>query len=184
MRRIALLSILLVLVGVSAFAETPANYAALKLGGYLPQADDVEDFDNSFYGELAYGRYFHKNLAVEFGVGYTKSSGSGPSDGVDLTIIPFTAAVKGVLPMGDFEPFATLGVGAYYAKAEGNNALGSLDETDTAFGYFAGVGANYNFSGNMFLGLEGKYFFAKPSFGSVDAKIDGINLTANLGFRF
>ncbi|MFA6147736.1 MAG: outer membrane beta-barrel protein [bacterium] len=184
MRKIALLSILLVLVGVSAFAETPANYVVLKLGGYLPQANDVEDFDNSFYGELAYGRYFHPNIAAEFGIGYTKSSGSGPADGVDLTIMPFTAAVKGVLPMGNFEPFATLGLGAFWAKAEGTDLVGSFDETDTVFGYFAGLGANYNFTGNMFLGVEGRYFFAEPSFGTEDVKIDGINLTANLGFRF
>jgi hypothetical protein len=36
----------------------------------------------------------------------------------------------------------------------------------------------------MFLGLEGKYLWAKPSFGGQDIKIDGFITTANLGVRF
>ena len=177
MKRIALLSALLVLVGLPVFAESPANYAAVKLGGYLPQANDVEDFDDSLYGELAVGRYFHPNFAGEFGIGYTKSDGSG---GRDLTIIPVTLGVKGVLPMGNVEPFATLGVGLYYSEAKGPG----FSEDDTVFGFFAGAGVNYNFASNMFLGVEGKYFFAEPSFGPNDVEIDGVNLTVNLGFRF
>lgn len=177
MKKIALLSVLLVLVGLPVFAESPANYAEVKLGGYLPQANDVEDFDNSLYGELAVGRYFHPNVAGELGIGYTKSDGPA---GRDVTIMPVTAGVKGVLPMGNVEPFATLGVGMYYSEAEGPG----FSEDDTVFGFFAGAGVNFNFTGNMFLGVEGKYFFAEPSFGSDDLEIDGINLTANLGFRF
>jgi opacity protein-like surface antigen len=181
MRKIALLSILVMLVGVSAFAETPANYATLKLGAYLPQANDVKDFDTSFAGEVAFGRYFHPNFAAELGVGYTKTSGSGDAEGVDLTIVPITLGLKGALPLGNIEPYAMAGVGAYYAKAEGEG----FSENDTTFGFFLGLGANFNLTTNIFLGVEGKYFWAKPSFGDGgEAKIDGINLTANLGYRF
>jgi hypothetical protein len=52
MKKIALLSAMLFFVTVSAFAENPQNYVTLKLGGYLPQSSDVEELDNSFYGEL------------------------------------------------------------------------------------------------------------------------------------
>ena len=177
MKRIALLSALLVLVGLPVFAESPANYAAVKLGGYLPQANDVEDFDDSLYGELAVGRYFHPNFAGEFGIGYTKSDGPA---GADLTIMPVTLGVRGVLPMGSVEPFATLGLGLFYSEWEAPG----FSEDDTVFGIYAGAGVNFNFTGNMFLGVEGRYFFAEPSFGPFDREIDGINLTANLGFRF
>jgi len=38
--------VLLLLVTVPAFAENPRNYAALKLGAYLPQADDMDNFND------------------------------------------------------------------------------------------------------------------------------------------
>jgi len=196
MKRIAVLSVLLLLIASSVFAAPP-NYATLKLGGYLPQASDVEELDNSFYGELAFGHYFDKNWAIEMGIGYTKPGASVTvSDGVttatvsaDLTIIPVTLGLKGSLPMGTFEPFAVAGVGLYFCELEGDISVSgvgsaSASEDDTVFGFFLGAGANFNISPNVFLGLEGKYFWAKPSFAGEDMNIDGINLTANIGYRF
>jgi hypothetical protein len=34
------------------------------------------------------------------------------------------------------------------------------------------------------LGVEGKYFWAYPEFDSVKVHIDGIQATANIGYRF
>lgn len=196
MKRTALLSVLMLLIAVPVFAQAP-NYAVLKLGGYLPQASEVEEFDNSFYGEIGFGHYFNQNLAIEFGVGYTKPGASvsffdgisTTSVDVDLTIVPITLGLRGSIPMGAFEPFAVAGIGAYYTKFEASvSATGfgsaSGSENDTAFGYFLGLGANFNVSPNVYLGLEGKYFWAEPSFEGEDLKIDGINLTANIGYRF
>jgi len=197
MRKIVLLSALVLLVGASAFAEGLPNYAALKLGMYIPQATDVEDFDNAFYGELAFGHYFNKNFAIELGAGYTKSSASLTiSDTVttltvdaDLTIIPVTLGVKGLLPMGNFEPYAMAGIGAYFAEVEGSASLtgvgsGSTSESDTAFGYYLGLGANFNITKEILLGIEWKYTWAKPNFFDEDVKIDGSLVTANIGYRF
>jgi opacity protein-like surface antigen len=202
MRKVALLPALFLLVGASAFAETLPDYAVAKLGMYLPQATDVEDLDNSFYGELAFGHYFNPNFAVEFGVGWTKPDGSASVDveispgvfssisaNVDLTIIPITLGLKGALPMGNFEPYAMGGIGLYYAKAEVSGSVSgigsaSISESDTAFGYYLGLGANFNLSKEVFVGLEGKYFWAKPNFEGEDVKIDGINVTGNIGYRF
>lgn len=197
MRKVALFSVLLMLFGVSAFADISPNYVALKLGGYLPQSDDLEDFDDSIYGELAFGHYFNRNIAAEFGVGYTTTNASltetdpilgTASLDVDVTIIPITLGVKGFIPLGNFEPFATAGVGLYYSKAEVSASIAgfgaSASENDTAFGFYLGAGANFNVAPNILLGLEGKYFWAKPSFEGEDVEIDGITLTANLGFRF
>lgn len=177
--------------------STP-NYIALKLGGYLPQASDVEEFDNAFYGELGIGHYFDKNFAVEFGVGYTKPGASvsefisgvgSASASLDVTIIPVTLGLRGSIPTGVFEPFATAGVGIYFTEAEASVNIpgfisGSASENDTSFGFYLGLGANLNVSQKVYIGVEGKYFWAKPSFEGVDLKIDGINLTANIGFRF
>lgn len=194
MRKIALFSVLILLVSFTTFAASLPNYAVLKLGGYFPQSDDLDEFDNSFYGEIGFGHYFNPNIAMEFGVGYTKSSASESVPGVgsadvDITIVPITLGIKVLTTAENFEPYAMAGIGFYYADADATVNLsgigsGSDSESDTVFGFYLGVGANYNFTPNTFIGLEGKYFWASPSFEGIDVDIDGINLTANIGYRF
>jgi opacity protein-like surface antigen len=131
------------------------------------------------------------------GVGYTKSTAdvsasSGSTTGsvsVDLTIIPITLGVKGSVPMGGFTPYATAGIGLYYTKADVSASVSgvgsaSASENDTPVGFYLGLGGDFNIAPNIFLGLEGKYFWAKPSFEGESVNIDGINLTANIGYRF
>lgn len=189
MKRAVLASVLVLFVAFPAFAESPPNYATLKLGAYLPQASDLENFDDSFFGEIGFGHYLNPNIALEFGAGYTKSSfsasGFGVSADADLTIIPITLGLKLLTTTGNFEPYAMAGIGLYYSKLEGSiSGLGSASENDTVFGGFLGLGANFNFTPNTFIGLEGKYFFATPSFAGIDVDIDGINVTADIGYRF
>ena len=184
MKKIALFSVMLLLIGVSVFAEPLPYYGVAKLGGYMPEANDVKDFDTAFYGEIAVGYHFHKNFAGEFGVGYTKSSADRNNFNADLTVIPMTVALKGGLPMGVFEPYALAGIGAYYVEAKGSNRFGSFNTDDTAFGYFLGLGANFNLTKEVFIGLEGKYFWVEPNLEGGDQKIDGSTLTANIGLRF
>lgn len=194
MRKIALFSILIILVSFPTFAASLPNYAVLKLGGYFPQDNDLDEFDNSFYGEIGFGHYFNPNIAVEFGVGYTESSASESVSGVgsvdvDLTIIPIMLGVKVLMPSGNFEPYAMAGMGLYYTDIDASVSLtgigsGSASEDDTAFGGFLGLGVNFNVTPNAFIGLEGKYLMASPSFEGIDVDIDGIHLTANIGYRF
>src|SRR3990170_5840020 len=108
MRKVALLSVLLFFMSIPAFAEDQRPYFILKLGTYLPQANDVYKFDNALYGEVVFGEYFIENFAAEGGVGYTKPGTAS----FDLNIIPITYGLKGFLPMGGkIEPFAGGGVG-------------------------------------------------------------------------
>lgn len=204
MKKAALLSVLLLLVGVSAFAQGPPNYAALKLGMFFPQNVDAEgedlDLDSAFYGEIAFGHYFDKNFGIELGIGYTKSSkdesvsttsGSANAN-IDLTIIPVTLGVIGRLPMEGFEPYAMAGLGAYFTEAEvsasvsipGFSGSGSTSESDTAFGWYLGLGCNFNITKEIYLGVEGKYTWLYPSFFETDVDVDGISVTANIGYRF
>ena len=179
------------------------EYVALKFGIYIPQTTEIKDgggdldMDSAFNGELALGHYFHKNIALELGVGYTKPnksmsftdiSGTFSAD-VDMTIIPVTLGVRGLLPMGKFEPYAMAGIGAYFTELEVSANLSgfggaSASESDTAFGFFLGLGANFNITKEIFLGLEGKYLWLEPSFDGLDMKVDGITGTANIGYRF
>jgi opacity protein-like surface antigen len=211
------------------FAEeqNPKNYLVFKGGVYLPQHDEMKDYNDGFNGEIFYGRYFAKNFASEFGVGYHKSgatfnfsiSGSPISGHVDDTIKVFDIlyTLKGIYQIGNLELFAGPGVGVYFAKSyiEGDLNIGipigippgftasgpsSLtSEWNAAFGYHFLVGGNYNVTPNWFLGVEGKYFWATTKdpiilqsvtnalprlVGSFGTHLDGIDVTASLGWRF
>lgn len=203
MRRIAICFLLaaataLCLAPATAPAAELPNYLQLKLGIYAPQANDVKDLDTGFNGEVVFGHYFHPNFAGELGIGYITTSGDSKDEftGVvegesDVTAYPVTANIKAVYPMGNVELYGLAGVGLYWVKVEFTEAGTGLsaDDSDTAFGYQLGLGANYNVNPNFFIGLEGKYFWAKPSFGFAgepeeDIKVDGIQATVNLGYRF
>jgi opacity protein-like surface antigen len=179
MKRAALLlaAVLLCLAPAAALAQMPPNAVTLKAGAYFPQADDLDDFDTGFNMEISFTRYFHPNFALELGVGYLKSE-----DGAELTSYPFTLNLKGVYPFMGAELYGLAGIGAYYVTAEG----GGLDENDTVLGFQLGIGANFDLTPAIFIGAEGKYFWAKPDFGSPagEVKIDGFQATANLGYRF
>lgn len=199
MKRVALLTTLLLMVAQPVFAETP-GYVAFKLGNYMPQANGVDRFKDAFCAELGGGYYFHENLALELGIGVTISeskasatTAAGTAAKGGLWITPVTLGVRGSIPLGAFEPFATAGIGAYYVKVKAGSALpggGAVtgSQTDVVFGSYLGLGANYNITRTVYLGLEGKYFWAQPTFtvqgNDVEADIDGIYLTGNIGYRF
>ena len=209
------------------FAEeqNPKNYLVFKGGVYLPQHDEMKDYNDGFNGEIFYGRYFAKNFASELGIGYHKSSatfnystvisGSPISGHVDDTIKVFDIiyTVKGIYQIGNLELFAGPGVGVYFAKSyiEGDlninippgftasGPFSATSEWNTAFGYRFLVGGNYNITPGWFLGVEGKYFWATTKdpiilqsvtnalprlVGSFGTHLDGIDVTASLGWRF
>jgi opacity protein-like surface antigen len=179
MKRGALLFVaaLLCLAPAVVMAQSPPNAVTLKAGAYFPQANDVDDFDSGFNMEVSYTRYFLPHFALELGVGYFNSE-----DGAELTSYPFTVNLKGVYPFLGAELYALGGIGAYYVKLEN----GGFDENDTVLGYQLGIGANVDITPVVFIGAEGKYFWAKPDFGGPagEVKIDGILATVNLGYRF
>jgi hypothetical protein len=53
----------------------------------------------------------------------------------------------------------------------------------TTFGLHGGAGFNINFLKSMFVGLEGKYIWAEPSFGGQDIKLNGFITTAKSGIQ-
>ena len=192
MRKVALLSLLMLLVAVPAFAAPP-NYFVLKGGIYSPGHEDLTavangDFDIGFNGEVAFGHYFTPNIAVELGAGYLATSSPAAKADIDAWAIPILLSVKAVAPFPQGEIYALAGVGAYLV--EGKHVASGLKETDTAFGFQVGIGGNYSITPEMFIGLEGKYFWAKASFPTInvfdpkDVHFDGFQGTVNLGFRF
>ena len=209
----------LIPVGYSGATDSdPKNYLLLKLGAYSPQHDDLDYFDKGFNGEFYYGRYFHKNFASEIGVGYFKSNGrrsfsvTSPIPSATATelledslkVIDILYTIKGILPIGRLELFAGPGIGLYFAKVNSVATtttvvplLGTVvtkesgDDLKNAFGFHVLAGANFNITKEWFIGVEGKYFWAKTdktlepiAAGFFGSHLDGLVGTASMGWRF
>lgn len=152
------------------------SYLLLKAGAYDPQANDVENLDTGFYGEIAAGHYFLPFLGVELAGGYTQAS----KDNADLTVYPLTLAAKLRLPLPVVKPYAIAGGGAYFSKAE---VSGGGSSSDTAFGYFAGAGVDFKVT-VLLLNIEARYLWAEPTFNGSKTNIDGVVGTVGIGFEF
>jgi opacity protein-like surface antigen len=182
------------------------SYAVLKGGIFYPRGD-LDDLSTGFNGEVAYGYKFHPNAAVELGGGYLQTNGTfrQVTNGVGVKVedevyaIPITAAIKGIVkPEKNTELYALIGGGAYIVSCKETVSAGgrSVSMSDTAVvpGGFVGVGASYDITENVFLGLEGKYTFTGEAtlrdtlagVGDVSAnfKVQGFTGTMNLGIRF
>jgi outer membrane protein W len=193
------LAVLSICIASPAIADdNPANYLELKGGIYSPSlSHNVNNFNNGntthldsktgFAGEVAVGHYFLPMLALELGAGYSQSKGSPAAEPgkTMLKVVPLVATGKVLLPLGVFEPYGLFGVGAYITDLDASDNQGTFHgSTKATFGLHGGAGFNINFSKSVFIGVEGKYIWAEPSFGGQDIKLNGFITTADLGFRF
>ncbi len=165
------------------------NSVTLKAGGYFPQHSDLDGFDSGFNGEISLAHLVAPGFAVEGGFGYFETKGrvpttSGMAD-EKIKVMPLTLSLKGQTFFQQFEPYVEAGIGVYFIKDELSVAgVGSGSENDSQVGFHLGLGANYNVTRQMFLGLEGKYLWVKMDTFGDDVRLDGITLTGNVGFRF
>lgn len=194
------LAVVAALIGTTspASAGQPADYVALKAGVYSPSTSyDLDTFNagnrdkldskTGFAGEIAVGHYILPMLAVEFGAGYFESKGSplAAAGETKLKVVPLIATGKVLLPIGPFEPYGLFGIGAYITDLDVNSSTDSYrGSTEITYGLHAGAGVNINFQENMFVGVEGKYLWAEPSFGGQHIRMDGFITTAVVGFRY
>lgn len=181
---------------IASAADKPADYVALKAGVYSPSTSHKIDTFNGgntseldtktgFAGEVAFGHYFLPMVALELGGGYFESKGSvaaRPGE-LKLKVVPLVATGKFLLPLGVLEPYGLFGIGAYITDVNDNSNTIS-GSTEVTYGLHAGAGLNINLQDTMFLGVEGKYLWAEPSFGGQHLKLDGFVTTAVLGFRY
>ncbi len=190
-----LLCLVVVIVAIApstSSAAGPSTYMVFKGGIYSPSenfnVNNINaDSKTGFDGEIAIGQYFLPFLAVELGAGYFESKGSPaalPGE-ARLKVVPVTLTGKLLLPLGPIEPYGEFGIGGYITKFE---ITGSPDDfnatTKGVVGLHAGAGVNLNLTNTVFIGAEGRYLWAKPSFGGQDVKLDGFTVTGDLGFRF
>ncbi len=183
----------------AAQAERLGSYVALKGGVYSPSATfsidniDVEttfdgDTELGAAGELAFGHYFLPTLALEVGAGYFQGRGSVAADSPSLTkhdlnfnVIPILVTAKALIPVGVVDPYGELGVGAYFTKMEVSDNLNTFSGT-TTYGLHTGAGLNVNVTEKAFIGAEGRYVWANPSFGDEKIKLNDTEYALN-GFK-
>jgi outer membrane protein W len=177
------------------------SYLVLKGGIYSPQNDKLDKFDTGFNGELAFGHYFNKNLAVEIASGYfetraTRNASSEISSAqarLDINVVPLTLALKGIIPLDIWELYGIGGGGAYFlwtdskVSTDSRSSSSSDKYNQTLGGGFLGVGASVKVSPTVFLGLEGKYLWTSALTVKnidTDTNLNGFIATFNLGFLF
>ena len=196
---VALLTVASIGIGSPAHAgEKPANYLAIKGGIYSPSNSfELDNFNNGtrthidsktgIDGEVAIGHYFSPMLAVEVGSGYFESKGNAAAQPGEtkLKVVPVLATGKVLFPLGIFEPYGEFGAGAYFTKLDvSGNTDNFSGSSKVTYGLHAGAGFNVALTDRVFVGLEGRYLWVRPSFGGQDINMNGFTTTANLGLRF
>jgi hypothetical protein len=183
------------------YYPSPKNYFSFKAGIYSPQSDQLNNFDTGFSGEVAFGHYFHKNLAVELGLGLLavdsyndryRYNYYGYHDWHRISAIPITVSLKPVLSLPPFELYGLAGGGLYIINVELNTYPGYFEETDAVFGGHLGAGFAWNINPRLAIGLEGKYIWAEKKFDrtinnvnyEIDADLRGFTTTFNFTLRF
>lgn len=188
----------LILIGIAPSvspAEESSDYLALKYGIYSPSMtydlDNINiDTKTGFDAEIAFGHYFLPVFATELGVGYFESEGSPAAQPGEtkLKVVPVLLTAKVFLPLVLIEPYGEFGIGYYITKLEVSGLSGPLANVSSdrqgVVGLHAGAGVNVNITPSVFVGAEGRYLWAKLSFGGQDIKLDGFTVTADLGFRY
>ena len=176
-------------------------YAVLKGGIYSPQNSNLDSFDTGFNGNFAMGYYLNKNYAFELESGYFHSSANKSVNNqflsgkgtLNINVVPLTLALKGIIPIDNFELYGIGGGGAYFAWSDSSVAVNNQNRSSsnnynqTLVGGFLGVGVNYNITPCVYVGLEGKYLWTSSLTVDnidTDTNLNGIIATFNLGFRF
>jgi len=189
-------------LGIAYGQDFKRNYIVLKGGAYTPTSSDLDGFDTGFSGEVAFGTYLSRNLALEFGGGFSKTEGNfyghdyylGSYYETDtLEMKPVTVSLKLIAPFegGEFYVLGGMGANFVYGKIEINSQYyGNLSISDDQVAFIGqlGAGMSFNITPNLFLGFEGKYIWSTVEFEyygyTLDATLDGFLYTANVGFRF
>jgi hypothetical protein len=178
----------LLAVGLALGAPRPADalpprpaYLTAKLGGYFPLHPDVQSYSTSSSGELALGYRPDPGFAFEAATGrFDVVRKIGGVEARKLRVIPATFAIRGTVPVKNFEPYAILGGGAYFI----DDKAGSQRDHAVNLGLFLGAGGNVNLGSLLFLGLEGRYLFLGTNTFASHTRLDGFILTGDVGFRF
>ncbi|HET7824041.1 MAG TPA: outer membrane beta-barrel protein [Anaeromyxobacter sp.] len=174
----------------------PDTYLVGKLGVISPQHDDLQGFDTGLAFEADLGFRVHPNLALEAGIGYWRSTGSQSgivAPGVfvtadaEISAIPVTLSLKGILPVGKLDVFGLAGAGMYFVSGSvtvRGGVSGHASDSGNAFGMHLGGGIAGHVTPQATLGVEVRYIFAKVRMFDANNGLDSFIAQGFLGWSF
>jgi len=172
----------------AAAAEEGPFYLVLKGGAYFPTVSNAisavtaGDFKTGYTIELGGGVDFGA-IGLQLSAGYLHTTATNAT----VTGWPLLGLLRLRLPIFFIVPYLEGGVGAFFSSAtiSGTSASAQVD-----FQGVVGGGVDLLF-GPVIVGAEARYLWVSPTFtaptiptGSANVKLDGVTLTANLGWRF
>jgi len=98
-----------------------------------------------------------------------------------FNVIPITLTAKALIPVGPVDPYGEIGLGAYFTRFDVTDNGATFSGSST-LGLHAGAGVNVNISPMVFIGVEGRYISANPSFGGQNIKLNDTQYAIN-GFK-
>lgn len=181
------------------------SYVTFK-GGWSAPLDDSGDSDNGAAWEIAAGHNFTPNFGVEFGIGRFENEGSDSgatppgrewNSTRKITVTPVTVTARGILPLEKLSLYAGAGIGLYFWEGETDCTYqgGSLSikGDDRVSGVHIVAGLEYNFTPEVFAGVEAKWVVTEnieysgandEVAGKTSGHINGKIYAAKVGFRF
>jgi opacity protein-like surface antigen len=161
----------------------PDTYVELHLGAFLPQHDDLDEFETGWGLGGTFGARFTPNLGVEAELGFVRARDTATDQ--TLLDVPFAASLRLRLPLKVAELSALAGAGLHFARLDTDVlGAGSVSDSATAFGFHVGAAAAFNLSPTMLFGVEARRTFVKADFEGVDVNLDGLRLALTLGYHF
>jgi opacity protein-like surface antigen len=162
------------------------NVVGFKLGGYIPQSSDLENFDIGGHGEVSVGWNLSQYFGIGTAIGYfeTSNTTSVANISIDQTVKSTYLILNAnlMIPMGAFVPYVEGGGGFYFTNIKESSSIASNSKEDTPFGYHAGAGLNWFFTKDYYIGLGGRYIWVATN--DPNISLDGLLVDVNLGIRF
>ena len=143
--------------------------------------------DSGFAWGLGGGYKFMPNLAVDFDYLrflMLKGTDSKHNKTGSVHNNAFILSAKGILPLGGgFSLYGKLGP-ALLDRTDDNGG-----DSSNIYTLYAGIGAEYNFTSNMYVGVLGSYFMKRDSFDAAEEDNSKWSpsywaVTANFGYMF
>lgn len=184
MKPIAAAAAALAIAALPVRARALDTYVVLKGGYYWPSAEIAYaqaagvKLEPKFCGAAGLGANV-LFLGLEVTGGYLSSSNAL----LKTSAVPVLLTVKLRAPIVVVAPYLELGGGAYFTSV---TPVVGASEKKTGFGGHVGGGVDFTLS-SIVLGVEARYLFMDPGFTLTDyagLKLDGVTVTANLGFLF
>jgi len=172
----------------AAYAPPPQHavhgqtYFFAHLGGFDPNDESptatgggLEGYDSGGAFDIGIGSRVSPILAIDGTFGAYRAD-AGPNE---VTVVPLTFGVRLIVPHPFLEPYVSAGMGIYSANLDEPSS--GINDSDTTFGGYAGVGIDAWLNPRIALNFEAKHHWVEPEFNGFDVNVGG--WTVGMGVR-